>query len=134
MPSEMRRPEIPNIDRFINRLDERLRLEAVHISRAVPPWGVTSLLHKMRKLIKPLAQSGAMAMTALAVIIAIGATPAATTGDLATPRSTPLAAPNETALVQSDRNFIDYLPADDILALTAIQEADISDTSIFEPE
>lgn len=131
MPSEMRRPELPDIDRFINALDMRLRTEVSGTRRSIPPRFVYNLAHIVKKLAKPLAQSGAMALTGLAVIIAVGATPAARIGDLANPLATPLAAPNQTALIESDSAFLDYLPEDDILA---VQEADIPDTPILETE
>ncbi len=125
MPSEMRRPEMPDLDHFINALDRRLRTEVVAARRAVPPRGLYALLNTLRKLAKPLAQSGAMALTGLAVIVAIGATPAARTSDLVHPISAPLASPNDQALIESDMAFVYYLPEDDILA---VQEADNPDT------
>ena len=128
MPSEMRRPEIPNLDHFYTTLDSRLRSEAVVSRRTIPPRSLYALLHALRKLAKPLVQSAAMALTGLAVIVAVGATPAATSGDLAHSLTTPIAAPSEAALAESDRTFVDYLPKDDILA---VQEPDIPDTLVL---
>ena len=124
MPSEMRIPEIPEIDRFKDTLEERLRLEVLSYRRAALPRVVFVVFGKLKALAKPLAQSGAMALTALAVIVAISATPAARSGDLVTPAATPLAAPSSQQLIESDSQFVDFLPADDTIA---IQEADISD-------
>lgn len=124
MQSEMRRPEMPPIDRYVEAVDERLRAEIRVHRRSIPPPWLISLFRHLKGLAKPLAQSGAMALTALVVIVAISATPAARSGDLVAPRTGPLAAPNEAALVESDLSFRDYLPAGDTLA---IQEADISD-------
>lgn len=137
MPSELRRPELPNLDHFYTILDKRLRTETVNARRSIPPRSLYSLAYAMRKLAKPLFRSAAMAMTALAVIIAVGATPAATSGHVAPSLTTPIAAPSEAALAESDRSFLDYPPEDDILSigeLRAIQEADIPDTSILERE
>ncbi len=131
MPSEMRQPDHPSIDRFVDSLDARLRAEAKAHKRAIPPRFISTLSRRLKALAKPLAQSGAMALTALVVILAISATPAARSGDLVVPRSTPLAAPNPQALVESDLEFIDYLPPGDTLA---IREADNSDIVDLLPE
>jgi hypothetical protein len=124
----MRRPEIPNLDHFYTVLDSRLRSEATATTRIIPPRSLYALVHALRKLAKPLVQSAAMALTGLAVIVAVGATPAAKSGDLAHSLTTPIAAPSEEALAESDRAFLDYLPEDDILA---VQEADIPDTLVL---
>ncbi|MEX1037420.1 MAG: hypothetical protein WDZ96_01030 [Acidimicrobiia bacterium] len=131
MRSEMRRPEPPNIDRFVETLDHRLRLETLAYRRSYPPPRLVDLFRKLKVLAKPLAQSGAMALTALVVIVAISATPAARLSVPVTSGSTPLAAPDHTAVEQSDINFFDYLPPGD---LQAIRNADNSDTTpiVFE--
>lgn len=128
MPSEMRRPEIPNLEHFYTILDGRLRTETLTTRRAISPRSLYAMLQAVRKLAKPVIQSAAMALTGLAVIIAVGATPASTSGDLAHSLTAPIAAPSEEALIESDRAFLDYLPEDDILA---VQEADIPDTMVL---
>lgn len=127
MQSEMRRPEHPMIDRYADALDERLRAAAVAHRRQIPPRWLTTLLRRLRALGKPLAQSGAMALTALVVIVAISATPAARSGDLVTPWSTPLAAPDQDEVIESDLSFVDYLPPGDFLAIRDADNLDIPD-------
>jgi hypothetical protein len=124
MHSEMRRPDPPKIDRFVETLDRRLRLETLAYRRAYLPPSILNLFRKLKVLAKPLAQSGAMALTALVIIVAISATPAARLGVPVSSGTTPLAAPSPAALVDSDVNYLDYLPAGDLLA---IRNADISD-------
>ena len=124
MHSEMQRPELPKIDRFVETLDRRLRLETLAYRRAYLPPSIRNLFAKLKVLAKPLAQSGAMALTALVIIVAISATPAARLGVPISSGTTPLAAPSQTTLVDSDVNYLDYLPAGDLLA---IRNADISD-------
>jgi hypothetical protein len=124
--SEMRKPEVPDLDRYKERLDARLREEVGKQNRVVFPGAFFKLGRYMKALVKPLVQSGAMAMTAIAVIIAISATPAATVGDLVVPSETPLAAPDVDDLEASDSQFVDYLPAEDVLALQKADNSDIS--------
>ncbi|HEY5890019.1 MAG TPA: hypothetical protein VIW94_04895 [Acidimicrobiia bacterium] len=126
MHSEMHTPEVPPMEHFKLTLDARLRIEVARQKRAIFPSAVTGLVHHLRSLIKPLLQSGAMAMTAIVVIIAISATPAATTGDNEIPRAAPLAAPDVRTLVDSDSTFRDFLPADDVLAVQKPDNSDIA--------
>jgi hypothetical protein len=136
MQSEMRRPAHPEIDRFADTLDKRLRLEARAHRRSIPPPFVMDFFRRLKALAKPLAQSGAMALTALVVIVAISATPAARNGDLVTPRSTPLAAPSPVELIESNFSYLDYLPASDLLGpdTLAVREPDNSDIPPIEAE
>jgi hypothetical protein len=124
MHSEMRRPEPPKIDRFIETLDRRLRLETLAYRRAYLPPSILNVFRKLKLLAKPLAQSGAMALTALVIIVAISATPAARLGVPVSSGTTPLAAPSPAALTDSNVSYLDYLPAGDLLAF---RNADISD-------
>lgn len=123
MHSEMRTPEPPKITRFVETLDHRLRLETLAYRRSFLPPLVVDLFRKLRVLAKPLAQSGAMALTALVIIVGISATPAARLGTPVATGSAPLAAPDH-AVVDSDVSFFDYLPPGD---LQAIRVADILD-------
>jgi hypothetical protein len=95
---------------FKATLDARLRLEVAEQKRAIFPLSLKILTHRLKMLAKPLLQSGAMAMTAIVIIIAISATPAATTGDLDIPIAAPLSAPDVRTLTESDASFHDQLP------------------------
>jgi len=121
----MRVPELPQLEQFKRTLDSRLRAEAAKQTRVVFPRRILAVSRRLRALIKPLLQSGAMAMTAIVIIIAISAAPAATTGDLEIPLASPLAAPNVQALTNSDAEFFDLLPADDVLAVQKPDNSDI---------
>ena len=126
MHSEMRTPPAPKIDRFVETLDERLRLETLAYRRAFLPPLLVDLVRKLKVLAKPLAQSGAMALTALVIIVAISATPAARLGNPVVPDSAPLAAPDRGALVESDISFFDYLPPGDLQAIRVADNPDIA--------
>lgn len=131
MRSEMRIPEHPKIDRFVETLDHRLRLEALVYRRAFLPPRLIDLFKRLRVLAKPLAQSGAMALTALVIIVAISATPAARLGTPAAPAASPLAAPDHNAVVDSDFSLFDFLPPDDLQAIRVSDNLDIA-PSVFE--
>lgn len=126
MSSEMRTPPSPKIDRFVETLDERLRLETLAYRRAFLPPRLVDLVRKLKVLAKPLAQSGAMALTALVIIVAISATPAARLGSPVVPDSAPLAAPDRGVLVESDISFFDYLPPGDLQAIRVADNPDIA--------
>lgn len=126
MPSEMKTPEHPKIDRFVRTLDHRLRLETLAYRRTFLPPRLIDLFKKLRVLAKPLAQSGAMALTALVIILTISATPAARFGTPATPTSSALAAPDHDAVVDSDVSFFDYLPPGDLQAIRVADNPDIA--------
>jgi hypothetical protein len=126
MHSEMRTPQSPNIDRFVETLDERLRLETLAYRRAYLPPRLVDLVRKLKVLAKPLAQSGAMALTALVIIVAISATPAARLGSPVVPDSAPLAAPDRGTVVDSDISFFDYLPPSDLQAIRVADNPDIA--------
>ncbi|MEX1093534.1 MAG: hypothetical protein WEF28_10310 [Acidimicrobiia bacterium] len=126
MPSEWRTPEPPKIDRFVETLDHRLRLETLAYRRAFLPPQLVDLIRKLRVLAKPIAQSGAMALTALVIIVAISATPAARLGTPLTPGSAPLAAPDHEAIVNSDISLFDYLPPGDVQAIRVADNLDIT--------
>jgi hypothetical protein len=124
--TQFRIPEHPKIDRFVETLDHRLRLEALVYRRAFLPRRLIDLFKKLRVLAKPLAQSGAMALTALVIIVAISATPAARLGTPAAPAASPLAAPDHNAVVDSDFSFFDFLPPDDLQAIRVSDNLDIA--------
>lgn len=116
MHSEMRVPAAPQLEHFKATLDTRLRFEVAQQKRAIFPAALTALTHRLKMLVKPLLQSGAMAMTAIVIIIGISATPAAITGDLDIPMAAPLSAPDARVLIESGASFLD-VPADDVLAI-----------------
>lgn len=126
MPSEWRTPEAPKIERFVETLDERLRLETLAYSRAFLPPKLVDVIRKLKVLAKPIAQSGAMALTALVIIVAISATPAARLGSPVASGSTPLAGPDHSAIVDSHRSLLDYLPPGDIQAIRDADNPDIT--------
>lgn len=126
MPSEVRTPEPPRIDRFVETLDQRLRLETLAHRRAFLPPRMVDLFKKLKVLAKPLAQSGAMALTALVVIVAISAAPAARIGTPVASGPAPLAAPDHDAVVASDITLFDYLPPGDLQAIRVADNLDIA--------
>jgi hypothetical protein len=124
--SEMRKPEVPELDRYKSQLESRLLAEIAIQRRVIFPDMFTSIARHLKALVKPLVQSGAMAMTAIAVIIAVSATPAANLGDLVVPAETPLAAPSADELQASDSQIVDYLPPEDVFAMQIADNSDIS--------
>lgn len=123
MPSEMRRPAAINVDDFVAALDVRLRVEVGLSRRWALPDHLKHPIRALRVVAKPMIQSGSMVLTALAVIIAVGAAPAtvATRTELATP----LAAPSvSTDLTNESVIFTTLLPADDILAIRVADNPD----------
>ena len=124
MPSEMRQPAAINVDDFVAALDARLRAEVGHTRRWAIPESLRHPVHALRTLARPMIQSGSMVLTALAVIIAVGATPA--TVSRTTEFTTPLAAPTVSAeAAEESVAFITLLPAEEFLA---VQVADNPDT------
>lgn len=95
MPSEVRRPTEIRLDRFVDRLDERLRDEAVKTRRARLPVGLHAMLRAVKVRALAVLQGGALALTALAVIVAVGVVPAMRP-DGSTATNGPLAAPSLT--------------------------------------
>ena len=75
MHSEPRRPDSINLDRFIESLDERLRGEVKHTRRLVLPEGVRRLMRAFKIRALAFVQAGALALTAMAVIVAVGIAP-----------------------------------------------------------
>ncbi len=128
MRSEWRTPEPPKIERFVETLDHRLRLETLAYRRAFLPPQLVDVLRRLKVLAKPIAQSGALALTALVIIVAISATPAARLGSPLAPGSSPLAAPDHHAIVDSDISLFDYLPAVDVQAIRFADNLDIAPT------
>jgi hypothetical protein len=125
MPFEVRRPDVIDVDDFIASLDTRLRDEIGRTRRFVLPDGLKHPIRAFKTLSRPLLQSGAMVLTALAVIIAVGAAPATVSR---TPEevTAPLAAPT----ISTDRgvagvDFADRIPSEDLIA---VQMPDIPDT------
>ena len=126
MPSDMRRPATIDIDEFVMAMDARLRDEVGRTRRWMLPEAVKHPIKALKAAGKPVLQSGAMVLTALSVIIAVGVAPA--TLSTSQPENAPLAAPTITESVVS---FTDRLPVDDLLA---VQKADNLDTPLPAPE
>lgn len=103
MRSDARRPSEIRLDRFVEQLDAHLREEAATIRRFALPESFHRLVRAVKVRALVLLQGGAMALTALAVLVAVGMAPAVTS-PISASTSTPLAAPQvvpESALMQS---------------------------------
>lgn len=75
MRSEPRRPAEINIDRFVEELDARLRLEMRTTRRTSLPQFVNRVVRAIKIRSLALLQGGALVLTALAVIVAVGISP-----------------------------------------------------------
>lgn len=89
MHSEARRPDHINLDRYVETLDERLRGEVGRIRRAILPDRVNRLIRAIKVRAFAIVQAGALALTAMAVIVAVGIAPTLTSETV----------PEESALV-----------------------------------
>jgi hypothetical protein len=76
MRSEIRRPGHINLDHYVERVDARLRDEVKTIRRISLPRSFTKALRALKIRAMALLQGGAMALTAVAVMVAFGAAPA----------------------------------------------------------
>lgn len=135
MPSEMRRPGPIDIESFVLALDRQLCEEVVRVERRSLPGVFHRLARTLRSVLQPILQSGAMALTSLAVIVAVGVAPA-TIRDPG-PVDAPLAAPTARLVVVTDEQLQDRLPPDESLAaavLPSVQVADNPDTLRIERE
>ncbi|MCB1246939.1 MAG: hypothetical protein KDB69_06730 [Acidimicrobiia bacterium] len=112
----MRIPDTPDIRHFVDLLDERLRHETVSYRRSALPRRLSSFLARMRTLLKPLAQTGALALTAVLIIVAFSVAPSPNPGPVPRP-SDPLAAPETIVTPSRDVHFADALPPGDVLAM-----------------
>lgn len=137
MPSEMRRPGPINIEAYVSALDLQLREEVPRIER----WALPEVFHRLARALKsvlqPILQSGAMVLTSIAVIVAVGAAPASM--QIPAPVDTPLPTPTESQFaVIEGMSLQDKLPPDEFLAvadeLTAVQVADNPDMPPMEKE
>ncbi len=93
MHSELRRPSSIHLDRFVAALDERLRHEVRVTRRVLVPIAVTRLIRSLKIRSMAFVQGGALALTALAVMVAVGIGPAVNSQWHNGP-SEPLAAPS----------------------------------------
>lgn len=130
MPSEMRRPPAIDLGTYVAALDRQLREEAVRIERKSLPHAVHRLARALRTALQPILQSGAVVLTSLAIIVAVGAAPASMRTPA--PDDAPLATPSQPETVAGiGRDIRDNLPADEFLAVaddsTSVQEADNPD-------
>jgi hypothetical protein len=95
MSYEMRRPGTIRIEGFIRSMDTLLREEARQYERRSLPIGWHRRLRGLKTVLRPILQAGAMVLTSMAVIVAVGAAPASLPG--APPVSTQLAVPTAKA-------------------------------------
>jgi hypothetical protein len=92
MHSEARRPAEINLDQFVDRLDARLRDELAATRRVTLPTTINRSLRAFRIRVLAFIQGGAMAVTALAVMVAVGVAPTIRSADVAVSES-PLSSP-----------------------------------------
>jgi hypothetical protein len=95
MSYEMRRPGPIHIQGFIRSMDAILREETRRQARWGLPTGWHRLLGALKAVLRPVMQAGAMVLTSVAVIVAVGVAPASLPG--APPVSTRLAVPTAKA-------------------------------------
>jgi hypothetical protein len=124
----MRRPGEIDIGTFVTALERQLRDEMRRLERRSLPRAFHRLARILRSVLKPVLQSGAMVLTSLAVIVAVGVAPATTTPPQ--PVDAPLAAPSPQHVLVTSDQLLDRLPPEEFLvatAPTADQLADIPD-------
>lgn len=127
MPSEMRRPGPIAIEGYIDRLDLRIRDEAGRNRHASLPSPAHMAARRLRALLRPLLQSGAMVLTSLAVIVAVGVAPG--TLPTATHDNSSVAAPADpSSFIYEPNGFLDRIPDDEFLASEAVHVPDNPDT------
>lgn len=123
MPSEMRRPGPINIERYIDALDRQLSGELSQTRRSALPESFHRFARIVRSVLQPTLQSGAMILTSLAVIVAVGATPGSIGAPA--PAHTALAPPSAALVIVSDGMRVrDSLPPGEFL--TAAEEITIN--------
>ncbi|GEM_PF-2867509 len=135
MPSEMRRPGPIAIDSYVLALERQLSEEVGRVKRRSLPAAFHRLARSLRAVLQPILQSGAMALTSLAVIVAVGVAPATMSDPR--PIDTPLAAPSTQLAVVTGEQLRDSLPPDEFLAasaFTSVRVADNRDTTQIERE
>ena len=137
MPSEMRRPETINIEAYIDALELQLSEALSSVDRRALPVPYHRYVRALKAVLQPTLQSGAVILTSLAVIVAVGAAPAS----MRTPTrsDTPLAAPSSVLVIVSDGMQVrDSLPPGEFLTaaeeVTTNQVADNLDMVPMEKE
>ena len=119
MHSEARRPAEINLDQFVDRLDARLRDELAVTRRVTLPTTINRWLQAFRIRALAFIQGGAMAVTALAVMVAVGVAPTIRSADVAVSES-PLSSP----VVKVDSYLAEKLGAS-VLASSEIDTVDL---------
>lgn len=133
MPSEMRRPGPVDIDFYVALLDRQLREEVSRVERRAIPLFILRIARVLKTALQPLMQSGAVVLTSIAVIVAVGVAPATMSDP--PPTDTPLADPGGNfEVVTNESSFYDRLPPDEFLAVESFQGADNRDTPHMEME
>jgi hypothetical protein len=133
----MRRPGPINIDDYVAALDLQLREEVARIERRTLPDGFHRVARAVKTVLQPILQSGAMVLTSIAVIVAVGAAPASM--QTPAPVDTPLATPTEPRFaVTEEVQLRDSLPPDEFLVVadefTSVPLADNPDMPPMEKE
>ncbi|HSK06230.1 MAG TPA: hypothetical protein VK990_01835 [Acidimicrobiia bacterium] len=126
----MRRPRAIHVEEYVAALDRQLREETMRIERRSLPHAVHRLTRALRTALQPILQSGAVVLTSLAIIVAVGAAPASMRTPA--PADAPLATPSQPGIVAgTGRDVRDNLPPDEFLAVAddspSVQEADNPD-------
>lgn len=80
MRSELRYPGEPNLELFVERLDRHLRAELRSTRRVSLPLRLQRALRALRTRAAILLRGGALVLTSLSILIAVGTAPAATPG------------------------------------------------------
>ena len=136
MQSEMRRPGPIHIEGFVGALDLQLRDEVPRVRRRALPEMFHRFGRSLRSMLQPIFQSGAIILTSVAVIVAVGAAPASMRTP--PPANTPVAAPSGPVLEPAgSTNLRDSLPPDEFLAagdVFTVQVADNQDIPRMEKE
>jgi hypothetical protein len=133
----MRRPGPINMEAYVTALDVQLREEISRIERWTLPGGFHRVARALKTVLQPILQSGAMVLTSIAVIVAVGAAPASVQSPA--PIDTPLATPTEPRFaVTEEVQLRDSLPPDEFLVVadefTSVPLADNPDMPPMEKE
>jgi hypothetical protein len=119
MHSEPRRPHHIHLDRYVETLDERLRQEVVRVRRAALPRRLNRLIRALKVRALAIVQGGTLALTAVAVIVAVGVAPSFDSA-VVTESTTILAAPTvkTDAMVIMKAGDVEFAPnSETILAV-----------------
>jgi len=117
MQSEARRPAEINLDQFVDRLDARLRDELAATRRVSLPTRFNRWLRAIKIRALAALQGGAMAVTALAVLVAVGVAPPIHPTDVAvseSPISSPVVKVDSIIAEKLDEMVLAYAQVDTV--------------------